>query len=27
LYYLGLITGRIDVDRDVLGKIFSSFCI
>ena len=27
LHYLGEITGRIDVDRDVLGKIFSSFCI
>lgn len=27
LHYLGEITGRIEVDRDVLGKIFSSFCI
>ena len=27
LHYLGEITGRVDVDRDVLGKIFSSFCI
>lgn len=27
LYYLGLITGKVDVDKDVLGAIFSSFCI
>lgn len=27
LHYLGEITGRIEIDRDVLGKIFSSFCI
>ncbi|MCT4664949.1 MAG: tRNA uridine-5-carboxymethylaminomethyl(34) synthesis GTPase MnmE [Flavobacteriales bacterium] len=27
LHYLGTITGNIDVDEDILGKIFSSFCI
>jgi tRNA modification GTPase len=27
LYYLGEITGNIDIDQDILGKIFSSFCI
>jgi tRNA modification GTPase len=27
LYHLGTITGRIDVDRDILGTIFGKFCI
>ena len=27
LFHLGEITGNIDVDEDILGKIFSSFCI
>ncbi|MCB0511368.1 MAG: tRNA uridine-5-carboxymethylaminomethyl(34) synthesis GTPase MnmE, partial [Bacteroidetes bacterium] len=27
LRYLGDITGNIDVDRDILGTIFSKFCI
>ncbi len=27
LFYLGEITGRIDIDEDILGAIFSSFCI
>lgn len=27
LYYLGSITGKIEVDRDVLGAIFGKFCI
>ena len=27
LYYLGEITGQVEVDRDILGAIFSKFCI
>lgn len=27
LYYLGSITGKIDVDQDILGAIFGKFCI
>ncbi len=27
LYYLGTITGKIDVDKDILGAIFGKFCI
>lgn len=27
LHELGTITGEVDVDRDILGKIFSEFCI
>lgn len=27
LYHLGTITGKIDVDRDILGAIFGKFCI
>lgn len=27
LYHLGSITGRIDVDKDILGTIFGKFCI
>jgi len=27
LYYLGTITGEIDVDKDILGTIFGKFCI
>ncbi|MEX2379976.1 MAG: tRNA uridine-5-carboxymethylaminomethyl(34) synthesis GTPase MnmE [Vicingaceae bacterium] len=27
LHYLGEITGSIEIDRDILGHIFSSFCI
>ena len=27
LHYLGEITGTIEIDRDILGHIFSSFCI
>jgi len=27
LYHLGSITGRIDVDKDILGAIFGRFCI
>ena len=27
LYHLGSITGRIDVDQDILGAIFGKFCI
>lgn len=27
LYYLGAITGQIEVDRDILGTIFGKFCI
>ena len=27
LYYLGLITGQVEIDRDVLGAIFGKFCI
>jgi tRNA modification GTPase len=27
IYHLGTITGQIDVDRDILGAIFSKFCI
>jgi tRNA modification GTPase len=27
LYHLGTITGRIEVDRDILGAIFGKFCI
>lgn len=27
LYFLGTITGEIDVDRDILGTIFGKFCI
>lgn len=27
LYYLGTITGKIDVDKDILGAIFDKFCI
>jgi len=27
LYYLGSITGEIDMDKDILGAIFSKFCI
>lgn len=27
LYHLGSITGRIDVDKDILGAIFGKFCI
>ena len=27
LYHLGSITGRIDIDKDILGTIFGKFCI
>jgi tRNA modification GTPase len=27
LYYLGTITGQVEVDRDILGTIFGKFCI
>lgn len=27
LYYIGEITGQVEVDRDILGTIFSKFCI
>ena len=27
LYYLGTITGEIDIDKDILGAIFGKFCI
>ncbi|MBS1573533.1 MAG: tRNA uridine-5-carboxymethylaminomethyl(34) synthesis GTPase MnmE, partial [Bacteroidetes bacterium] len=27
LQHLGMITGQVDVDRDILGTIFSKFCI
>lgn len=27
LYFLGIITGRIETDRDILGTIFGKFCI
>lgn len=27
LYHIGIITGKIDVDKDVLGAIFGKFCI
>jgi tRNA modification GTPase len=27
LYYLGEITGQVEVDRDILGTIFGKFCI
>ncbi|RYD53193.1 MAG: tRNA uridine-5-carboxymethylaminomethyl(34) synthesis GTPase MnmE [Sphingobacteriales bacterium] len=27
LYWLGTITGKVEIDRDVLGAIFSAFCI
>lgn len=27
LYWLGTITGKVEIDRDVLGAIFSKFCI
>jgi tRNA modification GTPase len=27
LYFLGTITGKIENDRDILGAIFSKFCI
>ncbi len=27
LYYLGEITGKVEVDRDILGTIFGKFCI
>lgn len=27
LYHIGTITGRIDVDKDILGAIFGKFCI
>ncbi len=27
LYYLGTITGQVEIDRDVLGAIFTEFCI
>ncbi|MBW7942160.1 MAG: tRNA uridine-5-carboxymethylaminomethyl(34) synthesis GTPase MnmE, partial [Candidatus Kuenenia stuttgartiensis] len=27
LHYLGEITGQIEIDRDILGTIFSKFCI
>ena len=27
LYYLGQITGEVDVDKDILGTIFGKFCI
>lgn len=27
LYWLGTITGKVEIDRDVLGAIFSQFCI
>ena len=27
LFYLGEITGTIEIDRDILGSIFSKFCI
>jgi len=26
-FFLGEIIGTIDIDRDILGHIFSSFCI
>jgi len=27
LHYLGEITGQVEVDREILGAIFSKFCI
>ncbi len=27
LYYIGLITGQVEIDKDVLGAIFGKFCI
>lgn len=27
LYWLGTITGKVEIDRDILGAIFSKFCI
>ncbi|HRO97734.1 MAG TPA: tRNA uridine-5-carboxymethylaminomethyl(34) synthesis GTPase MnmE, partial [Ferruginibacter sp.] len=27
LHYLGEITGRVEIDRDILGTIFGKFCI
>jgi tRNA modification GTPase len=27
LYYLGTITGQVEIDRDILGTIFGKFCI
>jgi tRNA modification GTPase len=27
LYHIGQITGQIEIDRDILGTIFSKFCI
>jgi len=27
LRYIGELTGRVDIDRDILGTIFSKFCI
>ena len=27
LYWLGTITGKVEIDRDILGAIFSQFCI
>lgn len=27
LYYLGEITGEVEIDKDILGTIFSKFCI
>src|SRR5690606_7500038 len=27
LHYLGAITGQVEIDRDILGTIFSKFCI
>ena len=27
LYYLGSITGEVDIDKDILGTIFGKFCI
>ncbi|MNS99616.1 tRNA modification GTPase MnmE [compost metagenome] len=27
LLHLGSITGKIDIDRDILGTIFGKFCI
>lgn len=27
LHYLGIITGKVEIDKDVLGAVFSKFCI